>query len=48
MTEVFSMEQNDIMQRIAELEREISELPPGSIAQKKIRNKEYYYHRYGN
>lgn len=40
------MGQTDVMQRIAELEREISELPPGSIAQKKIRNKEYYYHRY--
>ena len=40
------MAQTDIMQRIAELEKEISKLPPGSIAKKKIRNKEYYYHRY--
>ena len=30
---------------IAELEREIAMLPEGSITKKKIRGKEYYYHR---
>ncbi len=39
------MEQSDIMERINELEREIALLPPGSIAVKKIKGKEYYYHR---
>ena len=40
------MEQIDITERINELEREIAALPPGSITQKKVRNKIYYYHRY--
>lgn len=33
------------MNKIAELEREIAILPEGSITKKKIRDKEYYYHR---
>lgn len=39
------MEQFDILNRIEELEREIAALPIGSIAVKKVRGKEYYYHR---
>ena len=39
------MEQFEIMERIHELEREIALLPPGSIATKKVKGKEYYYHR---
>ena len=39
------MEQLEIIERIHELEREIALLPPGSIAVKKVRGKEYYYHR---
>ena len=32
------MEQNELMNRIAELEREIAVLPEGSIAKKKIKD----------
>lgn len=39
------MEHTDMIERINELEREIALLPPGSIAVKKIKGKEYYYHR---
>ena len=39
------MTQLDIIERINELEREIALLPPGSIAAKKIKGKDYYYHR---
>ena len=39
------MEQTEILKRIDELEREISLLPSGSIAVKRINDKEYYYHR---
>lgn len=39
------MEQLNIMERINELERKIALLPPGSIAIKKVKGKEYYYHR---
>ena len=39
------MAQLDIIERINELEREIALLPPGSIAVKKIKGKDYYYHR---
>lgn len=35
----------DILERIHKLEREIALLPPGSIAVKKIKGKDYYYHR---
>ena len=35
----------DIIERIDELEREIALLPSGSIAVKKIKGKDYYYHR---
>ena len=35
----------DIIERINELEREIALLPSGSIAVKKIKGKDYYYHR---
>ena len=39
------MEQTEILKRIEELEREIALLPIGSIAVKRINDKEYYYHR---
>ena len=39
------MEQTDILKRIEELEREIALLQSGSIAVKRINDKEYYYHR---
>ncbi len=39
------MGQGELMNKIAELEREIAILPEGSITKKKIRDKEYYYHR---
>ena len=35
----------NIYNQIAETEREIAVLPEGSITKKKIRDKEYYYHR---
>lgn len=40
------MDQLEIMNRIDELEREITSLPPGSVSVKKIKGKEYYYHRF--
>ena len=39
------MGQEDFMNEILELEREIAILPKGSITKKKIKDKEYYYHR---
>ena len=39
------MGQEDLINKIADLEREIAILPEGSITKKKIRDKEYYYHR---
>ncbi len=39
------MNQEELLIRIAELEREIAILPEGSITKKKINDKEYYYHR---
>lgn len=39
------MEQVEIIERIHELEREIARLPPGSVAAKRVKGKEYYYHR---
>lgn len=39
------MEQEELMSQIAELEREIAILPEGSITKKKVKDKEYYYHR---
>lgn len=44
--EVCSFMDNDrIYERITELEREIALLPEGSITKKRIRDKDYYYHR---
>ena len=40
-----TMEQNELMNKIAEIEREMALLPEGSITKKKINEKEYYYHR---
>lgn len=39
------MSQEELINAIAEIEREIAILPEGSITKKKIRDKEYYYHR---
>ena len=39
------MEQAELLKRIDELEREIALLPSGSVAVKRINDKEYYYHR---
>jgi len=39
------MEQEKLMNQIAEIEREIAMLPEGSVTKKKIKEKEYYYHR---
>ena len=39
------MGQEELMNKIAELEREIVILPEGSLTKKKIKDKEYYYHR---
>ena len=39
------MGQEELLNKIAELEREIAILPEGSITKKKIRDKDYYYHR---
>lgn len=40
------MDHTEILHRIDELEREIASLPPGSVSVKKVKGKEYYYHRY--
>lgn len=40
-----AMGQEELMNKIAEIEREIAILPEGSITKKKIKDKEYYYHR---
>ncbi len=39
------MELEKLMEKILEIEREIAMLPEGSITKKKIKEKEYYYHR---
>ena len=39
------MKADNIYNQIAEIEREIAVLPEGSITKKKIRDKDYYYHR---
>lgn len=39
------MNSDSVYSQIAEIEREISLLPKGSITKKKINNKDYYYHR---
>lgn len=40
------MEQRELLIRIDELEKQIAELPAGSITKKKVRGKDYYYHRW--
>lgn len=39
------MRQEELVNQITELERKIAVLPEGSITKKKIKGKEYYYHR---
>lgn len=41
----YKMEQSELIEKAAEIEREIALLPEGSITKKKINGKEYYYHR---
>ena len=41
----YSMLIENIYNQIAEIEREIAVLPEGSITKKKIKDKDYYYHR---
>jgi predicted AAA+ superfamily ATPase len=43
--EVLHMQQENLINSIAELEREIAVLPEGSITKKNIKGKDYYYHR---
>ena len=45
MQEVYCMNQEKLIDKMSALEREIAILPDGSITKKKIRDKEYYYHR---
>lgn len=40
-----AMGQEELINKITELEREIAVLPEGSITKKRIKDKEYYYHR---
>lgn len=40
------MEQSEILLHISDLEREIAALPAGTLSTKKVKGKEYYYHRY--
>lgn len=40
------MEQKELLRRIARLEEQIAALPAGSISTKKVRGREYYYHRW--
>lgn len=42
------MEENNTFERIGELEREIAALPQGAVGTKRVRGKEYFYHRYTN
>ena len=42
------MEENNTFERIGELEREIAALPQGAVGTKRVRGKEYFYHRYMN
>lgn len=39
------MDNKDVYNQISEIEREIAILPSGSITKKKIKGKEYFYHR---
>lgn len=39
------MNEKDLIRRIDEIERIIAALPPGSITAKKVKGKDYYYHR---
>ena len=39
------MANDNVMDRIIDLEREIAALPPGSVSKKTIKDKVYYYHR---
>lgn len=40
------MSNQELLQKISELEKQIANLPIGSVTQKNVNGKEYYYHRY--
>ena len=40
------MELSEIQARTSELERQISNLPAGSITKKTVNGKDYFYHRW--
>ena len=40
------MNPSDFLTRIAQLEKEISSLPPGSVSTKTVSGRQYYYHRW--
>ena len=40
------MEQSEFPIRISDLQRQIAELPVGSVTRKSINGKEYFYHRW--
>lgn len=40
------MDRIELQNRVAELEQRISMLPPGSVTKKRIKEKEYFYHRW--
>ena len=39
------MDNEKIIERIAEIEREIAVLPAGGVSKKNVHGKVYYYHR---
>ena len=39
------MDKDDLMMQIADLEREIARLPEGTVTRKKIKDRDYFYHR---
>ena len=39
------MDKDDLMMQIADLEREIARLPEGTVTRKRIKDKDYFYHR---
>ena len=43
--EVLFVKQDELWNKITELERELALLPEGSISKKRIKGREYYYHR---
>ena len=40
------MDRIELQNRMTELEKQISMLPPGSVTKKTIKGKDYFYHRW--